>query len=105
MLDVLSAMLLLAGALIVLAGGAGLLRMPDFFCRLHSAGVIDTLGAWLVMAGLVLRADSVVVGFKLVLIVALLMLISPVVSHALSRSALDAGLGRETASPSKERAP
>lgn len=89
MIELIAGILMISGACVVLVGGLGLLRLPDFFCRLHGAGVIDTLGIWLVVAGLLCLADSWVSGFKLVLLVVLTMMLSPVVSHALARAALD----------------
>ncbi len=84
-----SAILLLSGCTVVLLGGIGLLRFPDFFSRMHSAGTIDTLGAWLVLAGLMVVSGSPIVAFKLLMIAALLFFLSPVMSHALARSALE----------------
>ena len=89
MIELIAGILMISGACVVLVGGLGLLRLPDFFCRLHGAGVIDTLGIWLVVAGLLCHADTWVSGFKLVLLAVLTMLLSPVVSHALARAALD----------------
>jgi len=45
-------MLLGAGALLLVVGGIGINRFPHFYSRLHAAGVIDTLAAGLVLAGL-----------------------------------------------------
>ena len=90
-LELVSALLLIAGAVVVLLGSIGLIRFPDFFCRLHSAGVIDTLGAWLLLGGLLLVSDSVITVFKVLLIAVLLFVLSPVGSHMLSRAALEAG--------------
>ena len=84
--------LLILGSAIALIGSLGLLRLPDGFSRLHAAGVIDTLGAWLVLAGLLVLSTSVVIAFKLLLLIVLLFFLSPVISHGLARSALKCGL-------------
>lgn len=89
MIDLIAGVLMVCGAFVVMIGSVGLLRLPDFFCRLHGAGVIDTLGVWLVIAGLLCQSDSWISGFKLILLAALVMVLSPVVSHTLSRAALD----------------
>ena len=52
-LDFLSALFLLAGAFFGLVGGIGLVRMPDFYTRMHAASVTETLGAGLILTGLV----------------------------------------------------
>ena len=92
MTAVVSGLLVLLGAGVVLLGALGLVRLPDFFSRLHAAGTVDTLGAWLVLAGLLLAAPALTVAFKLLLMAALLGLLSPVVSHAMARSALADGV-------------
>ena len=48
--------LLLAGSFFCIVGGIGLIRLPDFFARIHGAGITDTLGASLVLAGLMVQA-------------------------------------------------
>ena len=47
-LNLISAGLLAAGSIFVLIGAFGLIRLPDFYTRLHAAGITDTLGAELI---------------------------------------------------------
>lgn len=56
--DVLSWILLLSGSAFALIGGIGVLRMPDVFTRLHAAGITDTMGAGLILAGLMFQGGS-----------------------------------------------
>jgi multicomponent Na+:H+ antiporter subunit G len=91
-LDVLSAALLAAGGAFCVIGALGLLRMPDFFTRMHAAGVIDTLGAWLILAGLALQAGFSLVTVKLVALGLLIFFTSPAATHALARAALARGV-------------
>jgi multicomponent Na+:H+ antiporter subunit G len=86
--DVASFVLLLAGSALVLIGSTGLLRLPDFFTRLHAAGITDTLGAALILFGLAFQADSGWVAVKLVLALVFLCFTGPVATHALARAAL-----------------
>ena len=44
---------IVAGGAFCLIGAIGLLRMPDFYTRMHAASVTDTLGAGLLLAGMV----------------------------------------------------
>ena len=48
--------IILLGALFVVVGSVGVLRFPDFYTRMHAASVTDTLGATLVIAGMMLLA-------------------------------------------------
>jgi multicomponent Na+:H+ antiporter subunit G len=92
LLDALSWILLVSGGLACVVGGLGLLRMPDFYTRIHAASVSDALGAALVLAGLLLQAGSWLVALKLVVVGLLIFFTSPAATHALARAALDRGL-------------
>ncbi len=87
-----SAILLLFGGLFVLIGGVGILRLPDFFTRLHAAGLNDTLGAAFVLIGLMILAGFTLVSAKLALILFFLLFTSPTSTHALARAAVLGGL-------------
>jgi multicomponent Na+:H+ antiporter subunit G len=95
LLDVLSWICLVGGGFFCIAGGVGVLRLPDFFSRLHASGVIDTLGAGLILLGLLLQTDSFAVAIRLVLIFVLLLMTVPTATHALAKSALHGGLEPE----------
>lgn len=90
--DVLSGVLVLAGSFFALVGGIGVIRMPDVFTRLHASGVTDTMGAGMVLAGLMLYAGLSLVTVKLFLILFFLWLTSPVSTYAVARAALHGGL-------------
>ncbi len=102
LIDLASWALLMSGAFFCVVGGIGLHRLPDFFSRMHGAGVTDTLGAGLVLGGLMLQAGWTLVLVKLVFVLALLWITSPTAAHAISRAALEDGLepfAGETESP------
>jgi multicomponent Na+:H+ antiporter subunit G len=79
--------LALAGALMVVAGSAGVLRFPDIYTRTHAASVTDTLGATLMLAGLGLLADGPQTALKLVLVWAFMLLATPAAANALVHAA------------------
>lgn len=91
-IDGLSWVLLVAGSFFILVGSIGLLRLPDFYARTHSGGLVDTLGATLTVAGLVLQGGFTQVSIKLVLILVFLLLTGPTATHALAHAALVSGL-------------
>ena len=70
-----SAILMGAGSVFILIGALGLVRLPDFYTRMHAAGVTDTLGAELLLLGMMLQAGLSLVTLKLVLISLFLSLI------------------------------
>ena len=91
-IDFVSGALLLAGTVFIVIGGVGLLRMPDFYTRIHAAGITDTLGATAVLLGLALQAGWDLMSVKLVIILLFLLVTSPTASHSLAKAALDVDL-------------
>lgn len=83
---------LLAGAIFALIGAWGLLRMPDFYTRVHAASVLETLGAGFILLGLMLQAGFTLVAVKLLMIALLIFFASPTASHALARAAMLRGV-------------
>lgn len=92
LLDAASWACLVSGGLFCVAGAAGMLRMPDFYTRVHAASVIDTLGAGLILLGLLLQSTHWLVVAKLVALALLLFFTSPTATHALARAARGRGL-------------
>jgi len=68
LLNILSWLLLAGGLLFFAAGSVGLLRFPDTLSRLHALTKADTLGLGLVIAGLSLRAGSLLEVAQMLLI-------------------------------------
>lgn len=103
-MELLSGLLIVTGALLVLAGGIGALRMPDFYTRVHGSSLTDSLGPVLVLVGLMVQAGVSLVSVKLAAILLFLMITSPTASYALCHAALLSGLkpqatGRNAAPP------
>lgn len=92
LIDAASWLLLAGGSFFCLVGAIGLLRMPDFYTRMHAASLTETLGAGLILLGLLLQAGFTLVAAKLVMIGLLIFFTSPTASHALARAALLRGL-------------
>ena len=80
------------GGLFCIVGALGLVRMPDFYTRMHAASVIETLGAGFILLGLLLQAGFSLVAVKLLFIGVLIFFASPTATHALARAAMVRGL-------------
>ena len=91
-LNVISWLSLAIGGIFCVIGAIGLLRMPDFFTRMHAASVIETLGAGLILFGLIIQAGWTLIAVKLVILFLLIFFASPTASHALARAALAKGM-------------
>lgn len=85
-------LLLLIGLLFILAGIIGILRLPDFYTRLHAMGKCDTLGVALVLIALALYEGLSLYSVKILLISVFVGLANPISTHALGRAALKSGL-------------
>ena len=101
-LHVLSWALIVTGSFFVFIGAVGLLRLPNFFTRMHGAGVTDTLGAALMLMGMLLQSGSWIVAVKLILVFLFLMITGPTATHALAKAALHGGLRPHMTSESEE---
>lgn len=91
-IEVLSWVCILSGSVFVIIGGVGLLRLPDFYTRIHAAGITDTLGSWLILAGLMLHEGFTLRTPKLAFLLVFLLITSPLASHALAKAAFLRGL-------------
>ncbi len=100
--DILSWILLLGGGAFCVIGALGLVRMPDFFTRMHAASVTDTLGAGLMLLGLMLQAGFTLVTVKLIVLGLLIFFTSPTATHALAQAALARGLRPLLAQPEED---
>jgi multicomponent Na+:H+ antiporter subunit G len=87
----LSTFCLLAGAILCITGGVGLLRLPDFFSRVHAAGLTETLAAPLLLTGLMLQMDWSLDLLKVLIILLLVLATNPTATHAMAKAALHAG--------------
>ncbi|MDC0074272.1 monovalent cation/H(+) antiporter subunit G [Alphaproteobacteria bacterium] len=91
-LDIISWILILFGIFFSIVGAIGLIRFPDFFSRLHAAGLTDTLGAWCLLSGFVLQSETFITSAKLILIILFIFFTSPTGTHALARAGLASNL-------------
>ena len=92
-LDVAGAVLLLAGVALFVVAGAGLVRFPDVFSRMHAATKPATLGLLLVVLGACLSVDSASDRAKLLLVAAFQFVTAPVAAHMVGRAAYQARVG------------
>lgn len=91
-IDTLSWICLVSGGAFCVIGALGLLRMPDFYTRVHAAGITDTMGAGLLLLGMVLQAGFTQTTIKLAMMALLLLFTNPTGTHALAKAARARGL-------------
>lgn len=85
-LDVLTAVLFVSGAVLALLGAVGLHRFGDTRSRMHAATKPATLGVLCCAIGAALQVESVSLVTKLAVAVALQLITAPVGAHVLARA-------------------
>jgi len=85
--EIVTTVLLGLGCVVSLTGALGLLRMPDFYTRLHTAGKTDSLGQFLILLGLVFVTPDLLTQIKLVGVAMILMIAAPTATHAITKAA------------------
>lgn len=92
MMDWIAAVFLVAGSAVCLIASIGVLRLPDFFLRMHAATKAGVAGCGLVLIGVAFAEPSLSLAFKVVLANAFLLLTMPVAGHLLGRAGYIAGV-------------
>lgn len=85
--DVIGLICIFLGVFFMLIGAVGIWRFPDFYTRLHAAGVSDGMGLSLILTGAICYAGLTQVSVKLAILALLALVASPTVTHALSTAA------------------
>ena len=85
--EIFSWIFILLGSFLILVGSIGLIRLPDFWSRLHGASITDTGGVLFLLIGMMIQAGSIWIFLKLVAIGIFLFISSPTASHAIANAA------------------
>ena len=97
-MSIVAAILIVLGLFFFAAGSIGILRLPDFYTRLHAAGKCDSLAAVLIVFAVALYTvqdfslASLLVGIKILLIAVFVFVASPTATHAITEAALILGV-------------
>jgi multicomponent K+:H+ antiporter subunit G len=101
--DAFVAVLLLASGVLVLVAAIGLVRLPDFFVRMHAPSLATTLGTWTAALAAIINfsAHEGALSLTAWLLVVLLAITAPVTTVFLARAAVfrRRGAGEEAPPP------
>lgn len=89
--EVISALFMVGGAVFFLASAIGMLRLPDFYSRIHASGNSETLGCMLSFIGLIIYEGLTLTALKMAMIFILVFVANPIGSHILSKAAYKSG--------------
>ena len=87
LIEICSSIFILLGSLLLLTGSLGLIRLPDFWSRLHGASISDTGGVLFLILGMMFHVTTIWVFFKLLAIAIFIFISSPTASHAIANAA------------------
>lgn len=97
-MNILVSLLLVSGIFFFAVAVIGMLRLPDFYTRLHAASKCDTLGLMLILLALIFfilqdfTLANVLVSLKLLALLGFVFIASPTAAHAITESALINGI-------------
>ena len=91
-LDVLAVAVLAAGMFFHVVAAVGVLRLPDFYTRLHAVGKAETAGVLLTLLAVALWAGPGLTAVKVMFVAVFLFNANPTSTHAIGRAAFRTGL-------------
>lgn len=89
--EIISAVLLIIGFVLMVISAIGVIRLPDFFSRLHASSIGETLGIVLAALGLVVYEGVSLTSVKILLVAAALFLVNPLGTHLIGKAAIHSG--------------
>ena len=92
MIDIIAGTIILVASVFALIAGIGLLRLPDFYVRMHAATKAGALAAGLVFCAVALEAGSLEVAARAIAGVLFLIITAPIAAHLLGRAGYKAGV-------------
>jgi monovalent cation/proton antiporter MnhG/PhaG subunit len=92
MMTLLSSILLVSGALLCLVAAVGVLRLPDFFMRMHAATKAGVAGCGLILLGVAFDEPSLTMWFKVLIALGFLLMTTPIAGHLLGRAGYVSGV-------------
>ncbi|MDO4921693.1 MAG: monovalent cation/H(+) antiporter subunit G [Phascolarctobacterium sp.] len=89
--EVIAALLMLCGLVFFIGSAIGMLRLPDFYSRIHASGNSETLGCALSFIGLMIYEGATLTTVKMAFAFLIVFLANPIGSHILSKAAYKSG--------------
>lgn len=86
-----AALFIIGGLIFFIGSGIGMLRLPDFYSRIHASGNSETLGCMLTFIGLMIYEGATLTSLKIAFVFLLVFMANPIGSHILSKSAYKSG--------------
>ena len=89
--EIIVALFILGGSVFFVGSAIGMLRLPDFYSRIHASGNSETLGCMLSFIGLIIYEGLTITSLKMALVFTIVFLANPIGSHILGKAAYKSG--------------
>lgn len=91
-MKIIAILFLLSGFFFMVVASVGVLRLPDFYSRMHASGKSETLGIILAFTGLAIYEGFTVTSVKFLIIAFFVSFANPIGTHIITREAYKSGL-------------
>ncbi|HKK31527.1 MAG TPA: monovalent cation/H(+) antiporter subunit G [Alphaproteobacteria bacterium] len=92
MIEIITAILVLAGALFTFAAALGVLRLPDILIRMHASTKAGTLGCGLILTAVAVHFGTTDIVARAIAAIVFLLITAPVAAHMIGRAAYRIGV-------------
>ncbi len=75
--EIIAIVLASTGLIFMMISTFGIIKLPDFYTRLHAAGIGDTLGAMLIFAAMIVMTGFKLISLKILILILVIMLTNP----------------------------
>lgn len=89
--EIIATLFILSGAVFFVGSAIGMLRLPDFYSRIHASGNSETMGCMLSFIGLIIYEGPTFTALKMAFVFLIVFLANPIGSHILSKAAYKSG--------------
>ena len=89
--EIIAALFVLSGSVFFVGSAIGMLRLPDFYTRIHASGNSETLGCMLSFIGLMIYEGPTITALKMAIVFTIVFLANPIGSHILGKAAYKSG--------------
>jgi multicomponent Na+:H+ antiporter subunit G len=103
LVNVISYSLFAIGSFFLVVAAIGIVRLPDFYTRMHAAGKSDTLGQSLILLGLIIHEGASFISIKIFFIILFIFIANPTATHAVAKAAFLSELAPWKKDGGKER--
>ncbi|WP_299447691.1 monovalent cation/H(+) antiporter subunit G [uncultured Phascolarctobacterium sp.] len=89
--EAIAALFIFGGLIFFIGSAIGMLRLPDFYSRIHASGNSETLGCTLSFIGLIIYEGPTLTAVKMAFAFLIVFMANPIGSHILSKAAYKSG--------------